>query len=266
MATKPVKPVKPVKPKALPTTATTDPTTDEALRSLSSDFANPPDMPVGVAIDELASLARLAKTRGEALAKVGLSAATLDTLSRFAARLRALEGAWQKARDTVKFTAAEKKLVAEAEALDDKLLAGGRWACRDSAEDQEELSRIAEGGGLADTIDDLRALAAFWADRSAELANTDITAKDLARATALADKLELAAQKETNDVAAATAQDLRNRCFWAANALAKTVREGGRYALRGEPKVAVKFVSRYRTTLVRAARKRAAKRPPPPQP
>lgn len=240
---------------------TTDPTTDEALRALGAELANPPDMPVDVAIDELASLARLAKTRGDALAKVGLPATTLDTLARFATRLRALEGAWRKARETVKFTAAERKLVAEAEALDAKLLAGGRWACRESAADQAELSRIAEGSDLADTIQDLRDLAAFWAERPAELANTDITARDLARAAALADKLELAAQKEIRDVAAASAQDLRNRCFWAAHALARTVREGGRYALRAEPKVAAKFVSRHRQALVAAARRKAKKAP-----
>lgn len=250
---------------ALATNEPGDPTTDEALRALGVEFASSPDMPVAVAVDELSSLARLAKTRGEALAKIGLSAATLDTLSRFSSRLKALEAAWQKARDTVKFNAAERRLVAEAEALDAKLLAGGRWACRDSASDQQELSRIAEGADLADTIQDLRDLAAFWADRAAELAHTDITPRDLARAIALADKLDLAAQKEARDVAAATTHDLRNRCFWAANALATTVREGGRYALRAEPKLAAKFVSRHRTSRVRASRRRAKTPPAPPQ-
>lgn len=239
-----------------------DPTTEEALLALGAEYVGYPDMPVGIAVAELGSLARLAKTREAALAKVGISGDTLDTLARFAVRLRTLEAAWQKARAAVKLTAAEKKLLVEAEALDAKLLAGGRWACRNDPDDQKELSRIAEGSDLADTTQDLRDLVAFWAVHPDELENTDITPKDIARATTLADKLELAAQKEASDVAAASAQDLRNRCFWAADALAKTVREGGRYALRLEPKLAARFVSRYRQSLVRGSRRKAKTKSP----
>ena len=63
---------------------------------------------------------------------------------------------------------------------------------------------------------------------------------------ALADALEPAAEKEDKDVDAAAALELRNRCFWSADKLAKEIREGGRYAFRLQPKIAAKFVSRYR--------------------
>jgi hypothetical protein len=69
-------------------------------------------------------------------------------------------------------------------------------------------------------VQDLRDGAAFWQAHPSELKVTDVTSKDLARATALADKLEAAAAKEAADSDAATALELRDRCFWAANDLA----------------------------------------------
>lgn len=242
-----------------------DGTSDDALRALAPHYAEAPDMPVGVAIAEFASLARLAGTVGKALTKVGITAAQIETLGRMAARLRLIETAWQRARAAVKLGGGERQKLAEAEALDRKLLAGGRWALRKDAEAQAELSRIAEGSGLADTIQDLRDLATFWAAHPAELRNTDISQKDLTRAAALADTLGSAAEKEASSLDAAAALDLRNRCFWAADELAGELREAGRYAFRLEPKVAAKFVSRYRATLNRRSRSKA-KTPPTPAP
>jgi hypothetical protein len=86
----------------------------------------------------------------------------------------------------------------------------------------------------------------------------DIAAKDLSRAAALADALDSAAANEASDVDAARAIDLRNRVFWASDELAKEFREGGRYAFRGEPKVAAKFVSRYRVSQTRKSRRKKA--------
>jgi hypothetical protein len=234
-----------------------DPTTDEALLRLDPSHAGAPDMPVSVAQREIGSIARLAGARAKELAKVGIDGRKIESLERFGARLLELEKAWQRARRGVRLTAGERKQLAEAEALDAKLLAGGRWACRDDEAAQAELSRIAEGAGLSDTIQDLRDLAAFWGDHAAEIARTKINKKDLARALELADALEPAAEKEEQDAAAACALELRNRCFWAADALAKEIREGGRYAFDTQPKIAAKFVSRYRTGLVRRSRRKA---------
>jgi len=244
-----------------------DPSSDEALRGLTTDYAASPDMPVKVAQLELASLARLAKTAAGPLAKVGIPAAKGETLQRFATRLGSLESGWQRARTSVTLTAIERRRLVEAEELDRKLLAGGRWACRKDSEAQAELGRIAEGSGLADTIQDLRDLETFWAAHPGELACTDITAKDLARATELAESLAAAAEKETANLEASAALDLRNRCFWAADELAKEIREGGRYAYRLQPKTAAKFTSRYRAALLRRSRRKPKdQKPPAPQP
>ncbi|WP_437482095.1 hypothetical protein WME75_40150 [Sorangium sp. So ce1014] len=91
----------------------------------------------------------------------------------------------------------------------------------------------------------------------AERELTSITRKDLDRAKALADALEGAAANEASDASAAHALELRNRCFWAADELAKEIREGGRYAFRDQPKIAARFVSRHRTTLNRRSRRKA---------
>ncbi|WP_437732813.1 hypothetical protein [Sorangium sp. So ce1335] len=234
-----------------------DPTADDALLALDPSYAAAPDMPVGVAERELTSLSRLARAHQARLSRIGIGSDKVDLLARIARRLGALEKAWQKARGAVKLTAAQRKLRDEAEALDAKLVAGGRWSCRNDAAAQAELSRIADGSGLADTIQDLRDLVDFWSDHESALGVTDITRKDLERAVALADALEEAAANEASDASAAHALELRNRCFWAADELAKEVREGGRYAFRDQPKIAARFVSRYRASVKRRSRLKA---------
>ncbi len=55
--------------------------------------------------------------------------------------------------------------------------------------------------------------------------------------------------------------------FWAADGLAKEIREGGRYAYRLQPKTAANFVSRYRAALTRRSRRKAKDdQPPAPSP
>ncbi|MGK3969870.1 hypothetical protein WMF38_32180 [Sorangium sp. So ce118] len=236
-----------------------DATSDEALLALDPTYAAGPDMPTSVAERELTSLARLANAQQARLSKIGITSDKVALLARFARRLGALEKAWQRARGAVQLTSAQRRLRDEAEALDAKLVAGGRWGCRDDAAAQAELSRIADGSGLSDTIQDLRDLVEFWSDREGALGVTDITRKDLDRARALADALEEAAANEASDASAAHALELRNRCFWAADELAKEIREGGRYAFRDQPKIAARFVSRHRTTLSRRSRLKAKK-------
>ncbi len=241
-----------------------DPTTDASLLALSAHYAASPDIPVAVAGAEIASLARLARSQQARFTAIGLGPEKIDTLARHGRRLADLEKAWGSARSNVKLTVAQKKLRDEAEILDPKLVAGGRWAFRKDEKAQEELTRIADGSGLADTIQDLRDLVEFWSTRKDQLARTDITEKDLARATVLASELDAAAAKEASNVDAARALDLRNRSFWASDELAKEIREGGRYAFRGEPKIAARFTSRYRASVMkRARRKNKAEKPAP---
>ena len=234
-----------------------DPTNDEALLALGPEYAAAPDIPVDTQARELASLARLARAQQAKLTAIGITPGKVDTLARSGRRLLALERAWHKARGAVKLTPAQKKLVKEAEALDTKLVAGGRWGCRGDEAAQAELTRIAEGSSLADTLQDLRDLITFWTHHEENLGATKITAKDLARATALADALDEASATEASDVGAARAIDLRNRGFWSGDELAKEIREGGRYAFSDQPKVAAKFVSRHRASANRRSRRKA---------
>jgi hypothetical protein len=250
-------------PASLAADSAADATTDAALLAFAARYAASPDIPVSVAAKEIASLARLARSEQERFTAIGLDADRIATLARFGRRLEELEKAWGNARSGVKLTAAQKKLRAEAEALDPKLVAGGRWACRKDAEAQEELTRIAEGSSLADTVQDLRDLVAFWSDHKDDLGATDITAKDLARAAQLADALDAAAATESANLDAARALDLRNRVFWASDELAKEIREGGRYAFRGEPLIAAKFISRYRAAAAKRSRRKSKAAPAP---
>ena len=228
--------------------AADDPTSDAALLALEPSYAAAPDMPVAVIRAELAVLAGLARSHAEALSRIGVPPRTAGVLETFAERLGTLEAAWRTARNGPPLSDAELTLLLEAEALDAKLLAGGRWACRDDDDAQQELSRIADGSGLLDTVLDLRDHVGFWATHAIALARTDITRADLDRASALADALEPAALNEDDDAEAGRALELRNRCFWAADDAAKLVRDGGRYAFRLEPELASKFHSRFLTS------------------
>jgi hypothetical protein len=243
-----------------------DPVSDDVLRGLPVEYAAAPDMPSAIHSREVASLARLAKAQQARLRAVGIGPAVIDQLARFSRRLVVLERDWQKARKAVHLTPAERKLLAEAEALDNKLVAGGRWGLRKDPDALEELARIAEGSGLVDTVQDLVDGVALWDGRDAERAQTDVTDEDLARAAELAELLGPAAEKEGADVDAAAALELRNRCFWAADELANDVRQGGRYAFRLQPKMAAKFVSRYRTAAYRRGRRNAKAAAKPAQP
>ncbi len=243
-----------------------DPISDTALLALPRDYEASPDMPVAIAQAELTALGRMAQTVAGALAKVGITPHHITALGRFAKRLGLAESQWQAARTGTTLSVNDRKKLLEAEALTAQLVAGGRWACRKDLAARATLDKITEGSGLADTIADLSDLVAFWAEHPRELVNTDITARDLARATALAAALEVTADKETRDLDAAAAQALRNRCFWAADELAREVREGGRYAFRLQPKMAAKFTSRYRLTINRRNRDKAPAKPPAPSP
>jgi hypothetical protein len=259
------KPAKTSKTSRKPSTSTSaptppDPTSDEALLALPQTYAEPPDIPVDAAHRELASLVRLAKLCAADLAKVGISSETIDLAARFAVTLDRAQKSWLRARQGVVLKPTERKLLEEAERLDAKLVAGGRWALRRDPVALAELGRIAEGSGLHDTVQDLRDLEEFWREHAEYLAHTLITKDDLARAGVLIDKLEPAAKKESADVDAARALDLRNRAFWAAHELAREIREGGRYAYADNTKLAAKFTSRYRTATVRRSRSKKAKR------
>src|SRR5690606_20239861 len=124
--------------------------------------------------------------------------------------------------------------------------AGGRWALRRNPAAQAELTRIAEGSGLVDTLQDLRDLRDFWHEHADHLGRTRITVKDLARIPVPVERREAAAEQEANDVAAARARALRTRTSWAAHGRAVETRGGGRYAFTRGPKLAARFTSRYR--------------------
>jgi hypothetical protein len=231
-----------------------DPTSDESLLALAVDYADAPDIPVEIARRELSSLVRLAKRCGADLARVGIGPDTIELAARFVTVLAHKQKFWERVRKGVVLKATVRKLLAEAEHLDAKLVAAGRWALRRDPAAQAELTRIADGSGLVDTIQDLRDLQVFWEEHAEHLGSTLVTKKDLARAGALAEILEPAAEKEAAELEATQAQVLRNRAFWAAHELAQDIREGGRYAYATNPKMAAKFVSRHRAATVRRSR------------
>jgi hypothetical protein len=213
-----------------------------------------PDEPIAVAVSEWKALAALARKEGKTLSKLGVGAKQFATLEAFARRLAELDKAWLKIR--ARHGKSQKR--DEAETLKRKLLAAGEWACRHDDEALYQLARIREGSGLADTIQDLRDLAAFWDRHADEMARTKLTAREVSRARALAEDMELMAMEEAADAEANHVLELRNRCFWAGNAVAGEIRQCGRYAFSEQPAKAAKFVARFRAERTRRRRRAGA--------
>lgn len=218
------------------------PASEEALLAAPAAYAAPPDMPVDVAIREWRQLASVARKLQATLGKIGLEKSSAATLAALADALDTRERAWQKTRPS---TGKVKKLRSEAETLKRSMLAAGEWALRDDNGALEELARIREGTGLVDTLNDLRELAAFWKTHASALSKTRLKSTDVVRAPALASELGTLADEEHANTDAAQALELRNRCFWTGDALAKEIRKAGRYAFHDQPKIAARFSSRY---------------------
>jgi hypothetical protein len=226
--------------KSLKNQETPDPASNEALLALPSEMAGPPDVPVAIAVLELRALARLADKRRAELAEIGVTREMIATLSRYAERLRRLD---RDARGP-KIPRGQRKKPHQAGALRDEMLAAARWALRRDPSALAELSGVRAGAQPHDTIHDLLLLARFWDARTADLGRTRLAPADVARARKLASDLETSLNGQALDEhGEATA--LRNRCFWAAEALAREIREGGRYAFHASPKIAARFGSAY---------------------
>ena len=86
------------------------PNTDAALRALDESSAASQDIPVSVALAEIASLVRLARSQQAHLPRIGLPPEMIDPLARHVARLGVLEKAWAAARSGVRLTARQTKL------------------------------------------------------------------------------------------------------------------------------------------------------------
>jgi hypothetical protein len=250
------KPVKTPKAPKAPKLAPIDPKRDAALLMLPSSYAESPDMPVAIAIAELDALHRLATKEARTLARFGVAARQTNELGAYVKELALRERTWTVERDATA-SAEGKALREEADLLKRKMLAAGEWALRHDEDALHELARIRQGSGLPDTIEDLHQLSYFWTRHAHEMKVTKLTPKDVTRAAELAELLGDAVAEEVSNTQASRARELRNRCFWAATALASEIRQGGRYAFNEEPKTAARFVSRYRQEHNRKARRKA---------
>jgi hypothetical protein len=239
-------------------------TSDEALLAKPASYADAPDIPIAVAIQESKKLAALATKERAALLRVGVERRTLDALPVLSKRFAELERAWTKERQRTAPSVAKRKDVADAEAIKREMLDAGAWACRKDAGAIDELAKIREGTGIVDLIQDLRDLVEFWRARPKEMKFTRVTDRHLSRGRKLADSLSAGLDTDGD---APRAQELRNRCYWTLDELAKEVRSGGRYAFTAQPKIAAQFVARYKAERARAARRRSkAKNGEAPQP
>lgn len=236
------------------TPSKTDAKRDAALLLLPSSFAEMPDIPVEIAMAEMAALYKLAKKEARTLGRFGIGVKVIEELGAFGKELGERQRAWITQRDHAA-SPEGKALRDEADTLRSKMLAAGEWALRHDDSALQELARIREGSGLPDTIEDLYQLAGFWTKHASALKETRLSHHDVTRAAALATELHDVAGEEVSNLTIARALELRNRCFWAATAAANEIRQAGRYAFSDQPKVAARFASRYRQALNRRFRR-----------
>jgi len=214
-----------------------------------------PDTPVASMVVDAARIgaaSRLMRARFTNLPDFDIGA--VDGLASLSADLQEREIEWQRARGAGRAASLEKDRVAAGELRSD-MMASARYRLRKDPAAQKELDIIAEGDGLPDLVQDLRALARQRDLKSAKFAGDDSVPPDAsARARGYADRLSAG----TDGEAALAAQARRNVAAFALSEDLAEVREAGLFLLRKQPKKAAVFGNTYNRARKQRRRARAA--------
>lgn len=225
------------------------------LMALPAEAVKLPAMPVASLHQEADNLLTwLGQGAFAKLAAVGVPAGALDDARAALEASREAQAAWLVAWGGRKGVD-RKEAEAAGDALRGDLVAACRWNLRADADAQASLSRIVEGEGLADLVQDLYDLAALItakADAFAPDATFD-PGERAAAARASAEAISAGLATAFSEGEKAAAKDLRDRATsWLSSQLS-ALRAAGTYRFRGTDDVR-RFQSQYR----RRSRTRAA--------
>jgi hypothetical protein len=201
-----------------------------------------PAMPVKVATAEATRLYAAAQRLRPKLVKLSMFRLDdLDDLPALVEALTAAELAWTRARAERQAGGAQSAR-REAETLRSSLLHSGRYLLRNDPGAQNELDKIAEGGGVADLVQDLRDLANLARAHPDEWkADVRLPPRAIERSLELAELLKASADPEP----ALAAEERRNQVFQLLERSVDEVRAAARYLLGDDPKRLQPFLSQW---------------------
>jgi hypothetical protein len=226
------------------------------LTALAQADVAPPPIPAERFIAEARALALVADKDGAALTRVGVDRKLIaalpvraDALAAAQAQLDAVRGR-ARSRDEVK----TEKTALEARG---DFMASARYALRGDPEGLSVLDRIAQGEGVDDLVQDLRALAELARSREPAFKAVGFDVRnESANALGLAASLEiLVAKRRAGTRDEADAMDLRNRAATLLAIAVIEVRTAGTYIFRKDARRLRKYQSEYNN--IRRARNRS---------
>ncbi|HEU4409920.1 MAG TPA: hypothetical protein VFS43_31995, partial [Polyangiaceae bacterium] len=201
-----------------------------------------PGLPVRVLLLEAEQVRKAAQAHRATLeALPGFAPRYLRDLPGLIEHLAEAEQAWGSQR-YAKARGSRGALRKEAEGLRSAIRNAGRYLLRRDAGAQAELARIAEGGGLADLVQDLDDLADFVEAHAGAFAFDRRLPKDTPRRAR-----ELAAELRATDRDDGGAIRARNLAAAALEFVLAEVRAAARYLFADAPRKLAPFLGRYET-------------------
>ena len=218
------------------------------LEEIEASDVTRPNIPVAIVHQEAHDLLALCEddvVRAKLLS-VGLDASYLDGLGQAIGASRHAQSRWVVARDQSK-PDAQKAREAEGAELRRSALDACRWNLRRSRLALDAVSRISDGEGVADLVQDLSDLATLIrANLAAFEADTSFDASAVAeQALQLSAEIQAGLSESRDRRSQVQAIDLRDRAITHLSAHVNEVREAGRYAYRDDEAMARKFASAY---------------------
>jgi hypothetical protein len=229
---------------------------DQELKNIPQDKVQPPPIPADKLAAEGVAVALAAEQDRAGLLAAGLTAEMMDRLMPAAHALAEAEAVVRNQRRKER-TSAELALEQEAHTLRADVLAECDHAVRKDPDGKAVLSRVREGDGLDDLVQDLRDLGVFLSSRASQVTAVGVDAgARAAQVKDMASRLEeTVAGRRTSASAERAAYDARDRAatyLW--EALVET-RETAAFVFRKDPERA----AQYRSAYLARKRRRSAK-------
>lgn len=214
---------------------------------VKSDIKDP-NLPVDIAIDEALDLFAISSKDKLLLAASDLDVSLIDDLPVRAGGLRYGQSLWTQVY-TNKSESEEqwKEISIEAFELRDELLHFCKYAYRNNSKLKDVVSRIAEGYGNADMVQDLAELALLGTENPEPLLGLQYNMEKLDRANELSDVCgvllgKVNGAKLDNDK---PAKEMRDRAFTHLKVAVDTIREAGRFVFWKDEERAKLYASDY---------------------
>ena len=234
----------------------------KAIKSYPKEEVQSPYMPIHVAVQETEDLYKQASIDKKPLLNAGMDESVIEALLPAARELRNTESTRVALKNNL--ADAQKTWKEESEkayTLRDELLAGFRYAYRNTPEVLNTVREIADGSSDSDMIQDLDNLKALGLQYKKELeaVKFDLSLLDTAGKTAeRLGTLYASAKVESGQEEMAT--EMRDRAWTYLKTLVQDVRECGKYVFHNDSKKRRNYTSAYQRRMRHRYERKAAEK------